>query len=339
MKIILTTRFYRNGQTAHVTDLCTELMRRGRKVLLIITGLHDPAYLRWLKSKRIPFATASNPNQLKKYLRRTQFTPHIIHNHSSHTLELAAALSSHFNVPSVTTVHYLDFPRSELLTGQSAVIFISREMAEFFRDLAVPSYIVENGIPIPPSLRQNLPWRKEALFLAQVTAEKQENFRSMTESLLSWGWKVKSAGNWCYEGIACLGWVNETGPLLSRAKLVIGTGRAIREAMAWGVPAWVLGSYCDGLVTPANVAELETVNFSGRCSKKPFSPAEAEALLKIPSPQAMAALGAFGRERALKHYSIEKMVEKLTAVYQECIWNSGCEKQSKTGNWHKMSKL
>ena len=174
MKIILTTRFYRNGQTAHVTDLCTELMRRGRKVLLIITGLHDPAYLRWLKSKRIPFATASNPNQLKKYLRRTQFTPHIIHNHSSHTLELAAALSSHFNVPSVTTVHYLDFPRSELLTGQSAVIFISREMAEFSGP-GSSVHIVETGFPFPfPSPESTV--AQGGALLGPSYGGKQENF-------------------------------------------------------------------------------------------------------------------------------------------------------------------
>ncbi|NLL43731.1 MAG: glycosyltransferase family 4 protein [Firmicutes bacterium] len=328
MNIILVTRFYQNGQTAHVTDLCTELIRQGHQILLVITQLHNVPYSRWLRQRKIPYVTAANPNQLQKYLQRRRFRPQIIHNHSSHTLELTLTLGALWHVPTVTTVHYLDFQAKELLSEQDGVILISREMQDVFHDLVVPSYVVENGVYLPRPGAGAKPWSKKALFLAQVTSKKKENFRSMTESLLAWGWQVSSAGNWCSEGIFCHGWVNEIGSLLSKTNLVIGTGRAVREAMAWGTPAWVLGSYSDGLVTPENVGQLEETNFSGRCSKRPFSPSEAEPLLKDPSPQTWHELSVFGRERALRHYSVEAMTRKLGAVYEECILKSGGEKQT-----------
>jgi len=319
LRIIITCQFYKNGQTTHVTDLCTELMRQGHQVLLIMNQLHDPGYSRWLRRAKIPYVTTSDPRKLKGCVERLLPAPQIIHNHSIHTLSTATALRDILNIPSITTVHYLNFKPSRLLDGQDAVILISSEMGKAFEQVKAPKHVVENGVPIPKLPAAKKPWNRRALFLAQKSPEKEVNFRNMTECLLAWGWKVSSAGSWRHEGVEFHGWVNEVGILLKQTDLVIGTGRAVREAMAWSVPAWVLGAYCDGLVTPENVAELEVSNFSGRSSKKPFSPQKAALHLKEPSPRELQTLGAFGRKHAEKHYSIQNMVEKVVEVYGKCV--------------------
>ena len=316
MRILLSTRFYKNGQTTHVMALCTELMRQGHQVLLIISHLNDPIFARWLRQKKIRYITTLDPLRLSKLVGKWQ--PQIIHNHSSHTIGVMTVLGEQLWIPTITTVHYLQFEPISFLAEQDAVILISQEMSKHFH-LPVPTFVVENGVPLPQYSRSTKPWHKEALFLAQVTPEKQKNFQEMSESLLEWGWNVSSAGNWHHKGIKQLGWVNEVGPLLGKTNLVVGTGRAVREAMASGSTAWVLGDYSDGLVTPKNVATLEETNFSGRSSRKAFCKKDAAKYLEKPTPQKMQALGSFGRKHAQKHYSIQSMVETLSTIYEKCI--------------------
>lgn len=318
MRIVMITRFYRNGQTTHVTDLCMELICQGHEVLLIMNQLNDPGYSRWLRQTKIPYITTVDPARMQHCIAKWLPHPHIIHNHSAHTISIAITLSRLLNIPSVTTVHYRNFGSRNLLAEQDAIILISHEMQQIFGSVPVPTYVVENGVPIPPAVPAR-PWRQQALFLAQATHDKERNFKYMTESLLEWGWEIHSAGSWHHEGIISHHWVHEVSSLLKQANLVVGTGRAIREAMVWGTSAWVLGAYSDGLVTPENVAELERTNFSGRSNKQAFSRNEAALYLKKPSPEKLQALGAFGRKHAKGHYSIQDMVDKLLVIYKACI--------------------
>ncbi|NMB21336.1 MAG: glycosyltransferase family 4 protein [Firmicutes bacterium] len=327
MRVILTTRFYKNGQTTHVTDLCTELMRQGHQVLLIINHLHDPPYARWLQETMIPHVTTTELGKLKKSIHRLLPQPHIIHNHSVRTLPLANTLGKIFQIPKVTTVHYLDFD-ANLLCTQDAVISISQEMQAQLKKLGITSHVIENGVRIPKQLSTRNTWKKAALFLAQVTPAKEANFRQMTESLLDWGWTITSAGNWSHRGVTAHGWINDVGAVLRDSDLVIGSGRAVRQAMAWGKPAWVLGTYSDGLVTPENIVQLEETNFSGRFSKQPFSRSKASVYLENPSPKEMQELGHFGRRHATEQFSIERMVKKLVLIYESCLLKSSGEKET-----------
>lgn len=319
MHIILAARFYHNGQTTHVFSLLEELRHQGHQVFLLMTQLDDPLYLERLRQANIPFASTSDPLRLVKCLER--FKPQLIHNHSSHTLADIIALGEALHIPTITTIHYLDFKPQELLQEQSAIVVISEEMQKTFHHLQMPTFVVENGVPLPSLNLGIKPWRQEALFLAQATPAKEKNFQLMSASLLTWGWKIKSAGNWRYKGIKNLGWVQDIGPLLRSTNLVIGTGRAVREAMAASCPSFVLGEFSDGLVTPDNGAELEKTNFSGRLSKKPFVPAEAVTHLKTPSPKQFLELGRFGRQYAAKRFSIQDMVKKLEVVYRFTLEN------------------
>lgn len=314
MRILVMTRFYRNGQTTHVLDLCVELLQLGHRVLLAIADLNDVVYLQWIKLEGIPHLLTANPDRL--YRRLSKWQPDIIHNHSAHTLPTAIQLGRQLHIPTVSTVHYLDFAPRELLEEQQAVILISREMQARFADLRVPTFLVENGVRLGRLKPSSKRWRQLALILAQVTPDKRDNFLQLSQSLLNWGWDVLSAGNWQYPGVKYLGWTHEVTPLLKQANLVVGTGRAIREGMAAGCAAFVLGAYCDGLVVPENVWALQETNFSGRTSKKPFSPSIAERTLAQPEPELFQALGRFGRRYALQHFSSRKMALAVQEIYR-----------------------
>lgn len=316
MRIVVMTRFYRNGQMTHVFDLCTELRRRGHEVLLVLSQLHDLIYLQLIKRAGIPHILTAEPSRLQRRLQK--WRPQLIHNHSAHTLAAAVELGRVLEIPTLTTVHYLDFEPVELLEKQNGVILISREMEEKFQ-LTASTYVVENGIVIPPAAPKTKRWRKQALFLAQVTPDKEDNFRLMAESLAAWGWEVVSAGGFRHPQVQNLGWVNQVGPLLKRANLVVGTGRAVREAMAAGCAAWVLGMYSDGLVTPENVEELKYANFSGRATQGAFCPEQAAPLLAQPDPERFRELGIFGRSYALRHFSIQGMTRRLEDIYKTTL--------------------
>lgn len=334
-RILLTTRYYLNGQTTHVFTLCSELLRQGHEILLVITHLDPFQYAPFLRQAKIPFTTNTDPERLLNLLKNWQ--PELIHNHSAHTLTLTLELGHQLQIPTLSTIHYLDFQPLELLEKQDAVIFISEEMKELFSNLTIPGYVIENGVPLPQGKVQNKPWEKNALFLAQVSTEKEKNFRAMAESLLAWGWNVTSAGNWRFPGVNYLGWVNNAELLLEQNNLLIGTGRAIREGMASACTCWILGEYSDGLLTPERIERLQKTNFSGRQTKSQFSPYDAAPFLQHPSPSVFQTLGDFGRSYARQHFSIKAMVEKLSLLYQTLYETH--RKRNKTGKSSSMSNI
>ena len=335
MRVLLTTRFYRNGQTTHVLTLCAELLRQGHEVFLIISQLDCPQYATWLKKAGIPYSRHGDPLRLVGLIKK--WKPDLIHNHSGQTLEATISLGELLQVPTLTTTHYLDFQPQELLPKQAAVIVISREMQNLFQ-LPVPTFLVENGVPLPKETKRKK-FSKQALFLAQVTQGKENHFAHMAKKLLAWGWKVKSAGNWRYPGVQYLGWVTDVWPLIYQTDLVVGTGRAIREGMASTCATWVLGEYCDGLVTPQTVQAFRRTNFSGRTTKNPFNPKEAALLLQNPDQELFYKLGNFGREYATRNFAIETIVHRHIHIYNYVLENPQPQVVSKTGKSRIMSNI
>ncbi|HHY10363.1 MAG TPA: glycosyltransferase family 4 protein [Firmicutes bacterium] len=316
MRILIATSFYRNGQTTHVLSLCQELQRLGHKVFLIITRLGCPSYQQWLKEKGIPYSGTANPLKTIRLCRR--FRPDLIHNHSAHTLKAVIELGRLLKIPTLTTIHYLDFAPRDLLRQQKAAVVISREMKESLDLGQMPVFLVENGVPLFRN-QFNKKKPRQALFLAQTPPAKKENFRIMAGELLAQGWQVISAGDWHHPGAKNKKWQIEIEPLLSQASLLVGTGRAIREGMAAGLAAVVLGEFFDGLVTPANAARLRKYNFSGRAFKKQLTPHRARRLLKKLTPAYLEELSSFGTKYARAHFSITAMAAELILVYQQIL--------------------
>ena len=312
MRILVTTRFYLNGQTTHVLTLCQELIRQNHEVFLVISGLDHPSYLLFLQEQRIPY---SRTNEIMRLLPRLRvFEPDVIHSHSSHTLQSSLELGQALGIPVVATSHYLDFEPRCLLEQAQTVIAISKEMKEQLTLNKAPVVVVENGVPIPPC-RSHPPHAKHAVFLARVSRSKQSNFQMAADSFKKHHWEISVVGNWRFPGVLYRGWRRDVFPELTRASLVVGTGRAIREGMAAGCAAIVLGEYYDGVVNQENVKELEYYNFSGRFSKTIPSPDQLETFLKELTPEYIQELGNFGRAYATQHFSIQKMAASLLKVY------------------------
>jgi hypothetical protein len=314
LRIIMMTRFYLNGQTTHVLDLCHALQKRGHRVFLIASRLDHPAYARWLQEKGIPFNRTDRPTDLVHYLRRLRFD--VIHNHSAHTLDAALQLGSLLEIPVIATCHYLDFEPVNLLRRTHAVVAISEEMAA---QLPLPTQqirIVENGVPIPAAVE----WHnrsREAVVLARVDQSRSTAYGQAVDALLELGWRVSIAGGWRHPGAHAVGWTINPNKLLQRARLVLGTGRAIREGMAAGCVGLVVGDYMDGIVTPANVETLRRTNFSGRTGKQTPSPERFRSELAKLQSWNLGDLMMFSRTYAKKHFDINKMADAMASIYRE----------------------
>lgn len=314
MRILMLTRFYLNGQTTHVLELCHALQRKGHNVFLIASRLDHPGYAQWLKEKGIPFSRTHRPSYLVNNLRVMQFD--VIHNHSAHTLEDGLQLSQALQIPLVATCHYLDFEPLDILGQAHAVVAISDEMAAQLPFPREQIRIVENGVPIPRFVNlTNRP--KAAVVLARVNEARQRAYAQTVDILREKGWEVMVAGGWRYPGTRSLGWTQNPQLVLERARLVVGTGRAVREGMAAGCAALVLGDMLDGLVTPENAAVLRRANFSGRARSMEPTPSNLrQELAKLESSEA-GQLMRFSRAYAQEHFGIDKMAAEIVTVYRE----------------------
>lgn len=316
MRILMLTRFYLNGQTTHVFQLCHALQKRGHKVFLIASRLDHPSYVQWLKKNGIPFSRTHRPASLVHSFRGLRFD--VIHNHSAHTLPDSLQLSQALQIPLVATCHYLDFEPLDILGKAHAVVAISEEMAAQLPFPRERIHVVENGVPLPRNVNlTNRP--KEAVILARVTPKRRLAYAQMVEVLGEHGWEVTTAGGWRHPGTRSLGWVQNPHPILGRAQLVVGTGRAIREGMAAGCIGFVLGDRLDGVVTPATVEALRRTNFSGRTSSLEPTPEALQGALEELESWGTANLMKFSRQYALDHFGIDKMVDALLTVYRKAM--------------------
>lgn len=320
MRILMLTRFYLNGQTTHVITLCSQLRRFGHQPYLVMTNFHHPAYHQWLKHEQIPFSTQANPQFLNQLKHKYDFD--LIHTHSAHTLELALNLGNQWQVPVVATCHYLDFQPLDVLAQADKIITISEEMQ---RSLPLPeekTVMIENGVPIESSYRHKRRELRQALIVTRMTAQKEPGYGQLVHILLTHGWQVSSIGNWRpYKyGIPYSGWRVDLSSAYRAADLVIGTGRSVREGMAAGAAAMVLGDYLDGLVTEDNVTTLRYANFSGRATKRlPTYQALSEQVQKLTDPAVLQRLQHFSYEYARQHFDIKKVTSQIIDVYQACL--------------------
>lgn len=321
MRILVLTRFYLNGQTTHVFSLCSRLIDAGHQPYLAAAGFHHPAYNQWLKAHRIPFTANTSLAFLDRLVANSQFD--LIHTHSSHTLDAALILGQKYRLPVVATCHYLDFQPLAKLCEADRIIAISEEMRASLHLPAGKTVVIENGVDITqfrPRQRQQQA-RPQALIAARMTTAKEPGYIQLVQALIEQGWAVKSVGNWrpISLGIAYTGWKIDLSSEYETADLVIGTGRSIREGMAAGAAALVLGDYLDGIVEEANVEQLRRCNFSGRALKKVPDAENIAAELKQLSPARLRELQEFSLRYARQHFSDRDMVQAVLEVYQSCL--------------------
>ena len=336
MRVLVLTRFYLNGQTAHVFSLCSRLKELGHDPCLAAANLNHPAYSQWLQARGIKFTTNTRLDLLERLVGRSAFD--VIHTHSSHTLDAALDLGRKHRIPVVATCHYLGFQPLSKLAEASKIIVISEEMRESLVLPAEKTVVIENGIDLDPfklrRRKESIPPR--ALIAARMTEQKEPGYIQLAQGLVKRGWQVRSVGNWrpAFLGIEYAGWRIDLSEEYLTADLVIGTGRSIREGMAAGTAALVLGDHLDGIVTEENVELLRRCNFSGRALKLAPNEENIAAELDRLVPDHLGRLQEFGFHYARAHFSDKAMAQAVVEVYQSCLppilSNSSCSFSSET---------
>ena len=322
MRILMLTRFYLNGQTTHVFSLCSQLLKSGHQPFLVAANLNHPVYYQWLRNQQIPFSASADPAFVEQLMQKYDFE--LIHTHSFHTLELALDLGRRHQIPVAATCHYLDFQSLEKLAHADKIITISPEMAETLPLPPDKTVMIENGIDTAALKAARLPKEHtvpKAVVVTRMTDNKEPGYAILVIVLINRGWKVQSVGNWRphYLGIPYTGWQVDLRSTYQTADLVIGTGRSIREGMAAGAAAFVLGDYLDGIVTETNVEVLRHYNFSGRAQKQiPTTQAIVDQIDCLTESN-LSKLQVFSYQYAHQHFSQKKMTDAVVAVYQSLL--------------------
>lgn len=113
--------------------------------------------------------------------------------------------------------------------------------------------------------------------------------------------------------------------LINQADIVISLGRGAVEAMACGRAALVydyLGG--DGMVTPENIDEIQTCNFSGRRFARQYGVQDLVREIGTYSP----AMGRINRRLAEERFSVERNLAALLAVYRQAVQDQPASAES-----------
>lgn len=315
MNILMLTRFYLNGQTTHVLALCSELAKMGHRPILASENLHHPAYIQWLRNQRLRYLSTIDLRALNYLIKK--FKIDVIHTHSRHTLSVALQLGQLHQLPVIATCHYLDFSPLEELKTATKVITISEEMQARLKLPKNKTIMIENGINLnqyrPLPTNRHVP---KVVLVNRMTKAKESGYINLVNVLQNLGWEVKSIGNWQPPlDIEYTNWQVDLAKELNQADLVVGTGRAIREGMAAGCGALVLGDFLDGLVTPKSVTYLRKYNFSGRATKQVATTRKLQRIFAKLNPVKLQKLQKFSYEYS-SNFSLRKMSEQIVTVYQ-----------------------
>ncbi|NPV69670.1 MAG: glycosyltransferase [Firmicutes bacterium] len=118
----------------------------------------------------------------------------------------------------------------------------------------------------------------------------------------------------------------EMSPMYALADIVLGVARVALEAMSCGKPVILAGEGgFRGLLDENMMDEAMARNFTARGSGRRVSPVEVVSELRraLVDPGSLGRLGSLGRDIVLRHYSIEKMVDGIEAVYTEALEGLG----------------
>ena len=306
------------GIETHMAALAKELLLLGHDVRLVFSRIVDDALFQDAREHGAS-VEAQDRDGVERLAARDKID--ILHAHSHRASLLAAALSRRYGLPMVTTLHspgQTPPPPQE----RSAVIAVSGEISESLSRRGVKHVRIENGVdlrrffPAGERRRRN---RLQVVYLGRVGPSKTQGLRALHEALGSRrDVDVRYVADWSPVGRSHPTAAVESE--LRAADVVLATGRGVREAMACGCAALVLGAFWDGLVTPESVHRLEWYNFSGRASReRPTAERIAFAVRDLSDPARLAALKAFGCAHARRHWDARTMACRTFAVYRTLL--------------------
>jgi len=248
----------------------------------------------------------------------------VFHAHSAGAAAWGAREGKAIGLKHVVTLHG---PGQSLVSaeGVDRVVAVSDEAAGPFRHLAERLAVIENGVDLErfapgPARPRRAGEPLRAVYLGRVGPAKKPGILALERAA---GCRtdvfVRYVSDWAPQGRPEL--TDDPARILKEADVVFSTGRGIREAMACGAAACVLGIHWDGLVTPENLDRLRRYNFSGRATRRPPSAAEISRTMHslASDRRLLAGLKEFGPVAAARLWDAKTQARRTLAVYREVM--------------------
>ena len=340
------------GAETHLFELSRLLASRGHEVTVASAGgvTADRLAAEGVTHVSLPDAVSPAATKILADLIRRE-KPHVVHAHTRRRAFLCRVLLTGFDFPLVFTAHALfspRFPLDRLSFFPPDTIAVSCDIAEHLcHRLGVPQQnvtVIENGVdttrfsPGAPNRhrpftvlsisRQDRDCALAATLLCQLAPLLQKRLGGPLRVLIAGGGNALPAlralaqrANAACDGevIQLLGNVPDTAPLYRQCDLFVGVSRAAMEAMATAKPVILCGNqgYL-GILNQATLPEAAATNLCARGGPSATAERLLSDLLTVANstPEARAALGAFGRETVCRRYSVDVMAARTVAVYE-----------------------
>jgi len=327
VNVLHLNRFFYSGQTTHAFSLVKEQQKQGLDARLIMDG--NPSYqaLELYKETINKLGiTTIRPGDLQAVLQQLQhWQPHVIHAHSPLTFPLAASLATKYSAPLIITCHGLGLNNQEMrpyLQQASAIICISRRVANSMYDFAGKVHIVPNGVDLQefkPALKTD---PVKIAYVGRIDQSKLKGYNHFCKAvdLLEQVEFFVAANKPPNSKTAqYLGWTSEVASLLAKTDIVAGTGRAIIEGLACGNAAIILGRTCQGILTPEKI-RTKNIDISGLAGTDPCYKNIFYDLAKLTQNKIyLQQLQKFGRELAENEFDNAKLTRNIIELYEQIL--------------------
>jgi len=327
VKVLHLNRFFYSGQTTHAFSLVKEQQKQGLDARLILDG--NPSY-QALELYRETInelgVTTVKPGDLQAVLQQLQhWQPQVIHAHSPLTFPLAALLAREYSAPLVITCHGLGLNNQEMspyLQQASAIICISRRVANSMHDFAAKVHLVPNGVDLQEFKPAPKSEPVKIAYVGRIDQSKLKGYNHFCKAvdLLEQVEFFVAANKPPNSKTAhYLGWTSDVAGLLAKTDIVVGTGRAIIEGLACGNAAIILGRSCQGILTPEKI-KAKAIDLSGLVGNDPCYKNIFYDLAKLTQNKIyLQQLQKFGRELAEKEFDNTKLTRKIIVIYEQIL--------------------
>lgn len=343
MRVVLAARFFFSGQTTHVVELARELARSGHRVAVLTTARGHVeawrAYQAPLAEVGVVTERVDDSAGMGRFCQA--FAPDVLHVHSSDLIGPCSELCDACGIPVVVTAHGLGVAENApRIHRVHAVIAVGGNVrADLHRAGLRRVVVITNGVDTDRfspdgfspggrvELRRGVPSPITIAYVGRIDALKRRGLVELIEAVaLLPGARLLLASNERVNRphVTSLGWQVDVAPLMAKSHVVVGTGRAVREGLAAGRVAMLLGEAYGGVVSPEHPGtrqgDGDGYGFSARAGRPPRREEIRRDLIRVLQAEShYRGLCRWGRAFALRHFSLKAMAAAVTRVYAAAL--------------------